>query len=236
MSHRTIFSIGIGLGITLIVFGGMVLKNKQTLPSPTSLPVQGGKVSTSTPIPSSTPTVEPDPTQTPQQTIDPTSSPAILNPEPTPQSSAAGSQIPSIPSGQAPTPTSEPAPTPTPTSEPTPSSPVTPNPAPTPAPPSPAPTSTPKPRMHIVLMEPGRFNPSTTNIKNGDTVKWINRDTDVRWPASDPHPLHTNFPGFDSLGNVEVGDSYAYTFTQAKVITYHDHINANIIGTVVVED
>ena len=85
-------------------------------------------------------------------------------------------------------------------------------------------------------MEPGRFYPATVTIRTGDTVRWVNNDTEIRWPASDPHPTHTNLPGFDPKGPLQPGETYAYTFVQIGTISYHDHKDADIIGEVIVTD
>src|ERR1051326_866180 len=42
------------------------------------------------------------------------------------------------------------------------------------------------------------FSPSTLTVKAGDTVVFKNKSSSAFWPASDPHPTHTDYPGFDA--------------------------------------
>jgi hypothetical protein len=37
------------------------------------------------------------------------------------------------------------------------------------------------------------FKPDSVTIQNGDTVRFENKDSKPRWPASDPHPVHSQW-------------------------------------------
>ncbi len=78
------------------------------------------------------------------------------------------------------------------------------------------------------------FEPSSITVRNGGTVTWKNDDTRTRQPAVDPHPAHSNLPGFDAVGGVQPGRTYSYTFTKSGTWTYHDHLMPIYTGTVVV--
>lgn len=41
------------------------------------------------------------------------------------------------------------------------------------------------------------FEPRSVEIEPGDTVTFENASSEARWPASDDHPMHTGYPGFD---------------------------------------
>lgn len=72
------------------------------------------------------------------------------------------------------------------------------------------------------------------SINVGDTVKWTNMDTTAHTVASNPHPTHTDLPGFVS-GSIAKNASYSYTFTKAGTWGYHDHLNPSLKGSVVVK-
>lgn len=94
------------------------------------------------------------------------------------------------------------------------------------------------------------FGPNMITVKIGSTVEWISVSDKLMWVASDPHPSHTNLPGFDQQG---VGSSdttqglllsvyahtgqteYRYTFLKAGNWSYHNHLNPADRGTVIAE-
>ena len=79
-----------------------------------------------------------------------------------------------------------------------------------------------------------KFTPNTVNIKVGDWVFFKNKSqTDMR-VASNPHPTHTDYPGFDSLTAIGPGKEYKFQFMKAGSWGYHDHFDPSIGGTVVV--
>lgn len=94
---------------------------------------------------------------------------------------------------------------------------------------------------HIIeIREGGVFVPDMLTVRVGESVAWVNHDTALRWPASDPHPTHTGAPGLDPLGELSTGESFVYVFQTVGTYTYHDHAVARFKktptrGTVVVE-
>ncbi|MEA2715436.1 MAG: hypothetical protein QOG91_464 [Candidatus Parcubacteria bacterium] len=79
------------------------------------------------------------------------------------------------------------------------------------------------------------FLPATITIKNGDSVRWTNNSSSRMWVASDPHPTHTDLPGFDELAGADPGQSWTYTFTVKGSHGYHNHARASNRGTVIVQ-
>lgn len=79
------------------------------------------------------------------------------------------------------------------------------------------------------------FVPSSVTIKAGGTVTWTNKDTDPFWVASNPHPTHTDYPGFDALKNIPTNGTYSFTFTKSGTWGYHNHLNPSQTGTVIVQ-
>lgn len=95
-------------------------------------------------------------------------------------------------------------------------------------------TSTPAPeeavKTHIISVESDGFKPRIVVINAGDVVKWVNNDSRLHWPASDPHPTHTGLSGFDPLADISSEESYFFTFNQVGVFGYHDHTQAIVGG------
>jgi len=79
------------------------------------------------------------------------------------------------------------------------------------------------------------FSPASLNIKAGDVVIFKNKSQDPVWIASDPHPVHTDYPGFDSKKAIAPGGSYQFKFANAGTWGYHNHLNSSQHGTVIVK-
>ena len=91
------------------------------------------------------------------------------------------------------------------------------------------------------------FEPNIVEIKHGDTVEWLNTSDKLMWVASDPHPSHTDLPGFDERGvysdqtkhfiPVAYAHSkvtrYKYTFLKVGSWHYHNHLIPNDRGVVI---
>ncbi len=80
-------------------------------------------------------------------------------------------------------------------------------------------------------------------IEAGEAVTWVNKDSAAHWPASAVHPSHNEYPepggcigsAFDACKGLAQGEAWTFTFTQKGTWKYHDHLNAGLRGTVVVE-
>lgn len=79
------------------------------------------------------------------------------------------------------------------------------------------------------------FSPSTITITQGDTVRFINDSNRGFHPASNDHPNHTIYPGFDANDEIDPGGSYSFTFDRVGTWGYHNHELEGHTGTVVVE-
>ena len=66
------------------------------------------------------------------------------------------------------------------------------------------------------------FSPQTIQIKKGQSVIFTNTDTSPHQVASDPHPTHTNLPGFDSQEALLTNESYVFIFEKTGTFAYHD--------------
>ncbi len=92
-----------------------------------------------------------------------------------------------------------------------------------------------KAKTYTIEITPSGFSPNTLKIKSGDTVNFVNKDSSSHQPASNPHPIHTNYAGFDALKGLAQGENYSFTFTQKGTFGYHDHLNPSVGGTITVE-
>lgn len=97
-----------------------------------------------------------------------------------------------------------------------------------------APLTTPT-TIVAVSMSDEAFEPSTLTISAGDTVVFTNNGQALHWPASNPHPVHNNLPTFDAKKGLATGETYSYAFMEPGTFGMHDHVNAKIKGTIVVE-
>ncbi len=79
------------------------------------------------------------------------------------------------------------------------------------------------------------FSPSTLTIQKGQTVTFTNNSNGGMWVASDPHPVHTDFSAFDARKSYANGTSYTFTFDKAGTYHYHNHLNDDATGTIVVQ-
>ncbi|MDP3724508.1 MAG: cupredoxin domain-containing protein [bacterium] len=89
-----------------------------------------------------------------------------------------------------------------------------------------------------VRMTPDGFSPDEISVDQGSTLVFVNTDTTDRWPASNPHPVHTNYLQFDPKRAVAPGDSWSFTTERAGVFRFHDHLSPHKQGllTVVTEE
>jgi plastocyanin len=86
-----------------------------------------------------------------------------------------------------------------------------------------------------VLVDEGGFAPETVVIQAGDTVRWRNVGDDLMWPASDDHPTHELYGGFDAQRPIGPGDTWSFTFDRRGKWGYHNHMTPRLTGTVIVE-
>ncbi len=91
-------------------------------------------------------------------------------------------------------------------------------------------------RQETIVMDATGFVPKELTIKKGTEVIFKNADTEDRWPASAPHPTHTNYPAFDPNAAVRPGASWSISFPQVGSFLYHDHLNPTRYGKIMVAE
>ena len=91
-------------------------------------------------------------------------------------------------------------------------------------------------KTHKIEMTAAGFSPKELEIKKGDIVEFVNKDSSKHWPASGVHPAHLICPGFDSKKRMGAGETYSFTFSEAKTCPFHDHLSPNLFGKIEVEE
>jgi plastocyanin len=88
-----------------------------------------------------------------------------------------------------------------------------------------------------VTYDANGFSPNTVTIKKGETVIFQNKTGKPASVASGPHPTHTNYPEFDQYKTEQRGQNeFRFVFEKIGTWKYHDHLNANMTGTVIVTE
>ena len=91
-------------------------------------------------------------------------------------------------------------------------------------------------QMYTVSIKADGFHPSTITIQRGDTIRFVNNDTQPRWPASNVHPKHEDYPEFDPLTTIGPEESWIFTFARAGEWGMHDHIDPTLAGSIIVAE
>ncbi len=97
-------------------------------------------------------------------------------------------------------------------------------------------TSVSLPTTATVTITTSGVSSKTITVAKGATVTFNNNDTVEHIIASNPHPSHTDLPGFEL--ELSSGASKSFTFSKVGSWGYHDHddpFNAGVQGTVVVK-
>lgn len=88
---------------------------------------------------------------------------------------------------------------------------------------------------NVVTYGESGFSPSILRVKVGTTVIFKNEKSGPMWVASNPHPIHTDYSGFDAKRGYSKGESYSFTFTKPGSWKYHNHLNPSEGGVIIVE-
>ncbi|TSC84097.1 MAG: Uncharacterized protein G01um101417_366 [Parcubacteria group bacterium Gr01-1014_17] len=89
----------------------------------------------------------------------------------------------------------------------------------------------------VVTYDVNGFSPKIITIKKGGTVIFRNKTGARVSIASGAHPTHLLYPEFDQYKTDQRGkDEFRFLFEKVGEWKYHDHLNANMTGTVVVTE
>lgn len=92
----------------------------------------------------------------------------------------------------------------------------------------------------IVMSDEG-FTPQYVSIQKGEKVTWVIEGKNRYWPASDPHPSHTQYPEkggciastLDACEALWQGRRYSFVFNKTGLWNIHDHLHPG--NTMIVE-
>lgn len=89
--------------------------------------------------------------------------------------------------------------------------------------------------VSIVLSESG-FIPEHVRVRVGTRVVFTTDRGARFWPASNPHPAHSIYPGFDPKEPIEPDASWTFTPTSPGEWGFHDHLRSYYAGVLYVEN
>ncbi|MDQ3238909.1 MAG: cupredoxin domain-containing protein [bacterium] len=78
------------------------------------------------------------------------------------------------------------------------------------------------------------YEPSVLEVPVGVMVKFINDSDENMWVASNEHPGHGMLPTFDQFSFGKKGSNYTYVFDKKGTWPFHDHINPEREGVIIV--
>lgn len=83
----------------------------------------------------------------------------------------------------------------------------------------------------ITIGANGTLSPANVTIAVGQSVTFVNSDTNGHNISSDPHPSHTACPSFANLGVMPPGQTKAtFGFAATGSCGFHDHNNPDSAG------
>jgi len=92
----------------------------------------------------------------------------------------------------------------------------------------------PEGETHKVTLTSGGYEPKELTIKQGDVVVFSTTREFDHWPASNVHPTHDQYPGFDPKRPLRADESWSFQFTKTGTWSFHDHLNSTFNGEITV--
>jgi len=87
-----------------------------------------------------------------------------------------------------------------------------------------------------IVVDRNGFKPQNLNIKKGDSVTFSTALSVPFWPASNPHPSHSDHSEFDPKKAIKNGETWTFKFEKSGSFTFHDHLNPSLRGVVKVTE
>lgn len=87
-------------------------------------------------------------------------------------------------------------------------------------------------QTQVIEMTPDGFMPSEITIDENSSIIFVNKDTKIRWPASNVHPTHELYPEFDPKKPISTGESWPFNPKRVGEWRYHDHLSPHIRGVI----
>ena len=98
------------------------------------------------------------------------------------------------------------------------------------------PASEVSPNDTVITITDTSVEPAEITIKIDQKVTFVNNSLDFAWPASNPHPTHTDYPEFDPREPLDVNEAWTFTFTKVGEWKYHDHLKPSRRGIIKVTE
>ncbi len=101
----------------------------------------------------------------------------------------------------------------------------------------------------VITYTDSGYSPNSITIKKGETVIFKNQSSISMWPASAMHPTHGAYSGtsldehcpdtanssFDACTGILPGVSWSFKFDKIGNWKFHDHLNSESFGSIIVE-
>lgn len=93
-----------------------------------------------------------------------------------------------------------------------------------------------EPVFTAVTFNPNGVTPKEITLRSGDGIEFRNSDLKDHWPASTPHPIHTDYPEFNPNKPIKPGETWRFVFTKTGTWKFHDHkgLDPRFAGKVIV--
>lgn len=88
---------------------------------------------------------------------------------------------------------------------------------------------------NVVKVSSSGFSPQNITITVGESVTWINEDSENHQIQSAVHPTHQLYPPLNTVGLLKSGEKKSLSFPEAGTYKYHDHLNPSFTASVTVE-
>ena len=82
------------------------------------------------------------------------------------------------------------------------------------------------------------FSPSSTTVKSGGSITWVNSSSQDIEIGANPHPIHTGnkeVSGGEFTLKLTPGQSKTVTVTKVGTFGYHNHLSSSQGGSITVE-
>lgn len=95
-----------------------------------------------------------------------------------------------------------------------------------------------EPSFTAVTFNPDGISPKQITLRVGEGIEFRNSDLKSHWPASAPHPAHTDYLEFDPKQEIKPGDTWRFVFTKKGTWKFHDHLGTKpqFAGSVIVAE
>lgn len=90
-------------------------------------------------------------------------------------------------------------------------------------------------RVYSVFYTSGVFSPTNLQINVGDTARFVNESLVPVRVVSNPHPEHSDLPGFDSISDISPQGVFVFVFIKRGIFDYHNERKIEQGGTIIVK-